>query len=232
MALRTEPTTHYWQRVLPPGAPAAPPWQVAYPASLPDGRVLMLPIRALPAQPGEPPRAVASLLINHASMSVADLLATQLAKRIEPLAPQVVVGLPTLGLALAAALARELGHDRFVPLGTSRKFWYDDMLSAEVTSITSPGAAKRIYLDPHLLPLVEGVRAVLVDDAISTGATAAPAWTLLERVGARVVGYGVAMLQGQRWRAKLGPERAARVQGVFECPLLRGVAEGWVPDEG
>ena len=228
MSAHTEPTTHYWQRLLAPGelgTEAPPPWRYGYPARLPDGRVLMLPIRALVAGGN----AVASLLLNQASFEVTDTLADLLAARLAPLAPQVVVGLPTLGLTLAAAVARRLGHARYVPLGSSRKFWYRDDLSVPVRSITSPETDKRLYLDPHLLPLAEGRRVVLVDDVISTGQTAQPPWRLLESLGAEVLAYGVAMLQGRRWEAVLGDRRGARVVGVFESPLLEACEAGWQP---
>ena len=47
--------------------------------------------------------------------------AEDLAARLRPFSPEVVVGLPTLGLTLAAAVAERLGHARYVPCGTSRK---------------------------------------------------------------------------------------------------------------
>lgn len=223
----TEATTAYWQALLPAApADAAPPWRMGVPVPLPDGRWLRLPIRALPHEPGA---GVASLLLNHASFEVADALAALLTERVAALQPEVVVGLPTLGLGLAAAVARGLGHARCVPLGTSRKFWYDEAWSAEVVSVTSPVPGKRVYLDPHLLPLVQGRRVLLVDDAVSTGRTADAPWRLLERAGAQVLGLAVAMRQGRRWEATLGPERAARVTGVFDSPLLRATPEGWVP---
>lgn len=229
----TEPTTHYWQQLLSaeaaPSAPYAPPegvgpWQYGYPARLPDGRILMLPIRPLAA---EPAHAVASLLVNHASMEVVDTLARMLGEALAPMAPELVIGLPTLGLSLAPGVARTLGHSRYVPLGYSRKFWYEEPLSTAVHSITSPTPGKRVYLDPHLLPLLQGKRVALVDDALSTGTTMASAWALMESLGVQVVGCGVAMLQGERWRERLGPERAARVVGVLRSPLLQAVPEGW-----
>jgi len=222
----TEPTAGYWQAIVDPAdaPPAAPPWRFGYPARLPDGRVLVLPIRRLAHQPQH---AVASLIGNQASLAVVDALGRHLAARLAPLAPAQVVGLPTLGLAFAAVAARELGLSRFVPLGYSRKFWYDEALSAPVQSITSPTPGKRIYVDPNLLPLVQGARIVLVDDTVSSGTTLLAAWDLLEALGAEVLACGVVMRQGRRWAERLGSERAARVIGVFDSPLLRAVPGGW-----
>ena len=227
MTLPADPTLGYWQELLSQApADALPPWQRSVPVPLPDGRWLRLPVRPLPHEPGH---AVASLLCNHASLSVLDALSQLLAQRVASLGAEVVVGLPTLGLALAPGVARGLGHARFVPMGYSRKFWYDDALSAAVVSITSPTPGKRVYLDPHLRPLVEGRRVLLVDDAVSTGRTARAPWDLLESLGAQVLGLGVAMCQGRRWVDELGPHRAARVIGVFDSPLLQATPSGWVP---
>lgn len=225
----TEPTTHYWQELLPPDAAPADatgPWQYGYPARLPDGRILKLPIRPLAS---EPSHAVASLLVNQASIEVVRTLARMLGDALQPLAPDLVIALPTLGLSLAPGVAETLGHSRYVPLGYSRKFWYEEALSAAVHSITSPTPGKRVYLDPHLLPLLQGRRVALVDDALSTGSTMASAWDLMDSLGVQVVGCGVAMLQGDRWRERLGPQRSARVVGVLRSPLLHAVARGWAP---
>jgi adenine/guanine phosphoribosyltransferase-like PRPP-binding protein len=224
----TEATTGYWQRILEAGEVERPdpPWRFGYPARLPDGRVLMLPIRQMPS---EPAHAVASLILNQASLQVADALGAMLAQRVEPYAAELLVGLPTLGLVLAPIVAGALGHGRYVPLGTSRKFWYDEALSIAVHSITSPVPGRRLYLDPNQRRLLEGKRLVLVDDAVSTGTTLQAAWDLLESLGGQVVACGVAMRQGARWVERLGVARAARVVGVFESPLLAALPGGWVP---
>ena len=223
----TEPTTRYWQTLLAPQDVLRPdpPWQFSYPADLPDGRVLLLPIRQLAS---EPQHAVASLLLNQAALDVADTLAGMLAVQLDALGADAVIGLPTLGLTLASGVARFLDHARYVPMGYSRKFWYDEALSAPVSSITSPAPGKRIYLDPHLLPLVEGRRVILVDDAVSTGTTLLAAWDLLESLGIQVVACGVAMRQGRRWADKLGAQRSAQVVGVFDSPLLQAAPGGWI----
>ena len=230
-APHTEATTDYWQTLI--GADEAaglqgPPWRFGVPVPLPDRRFLVLPIRALAA---EPRHAVASLICNHAALDVVDALSAMLAQTLRPLQADLVVGLPTLGLAVAPLVARALGHTRYAPMGYSRKYWYDEAWSVPVQSITSPQAGKRLYLDPNLLPLLRGRRVVIVDDAVSTGTTLGAAWTLLEQCGAAVAGAGVLMRQGRRWERALGPDRAARVTGVFDSPLLALSDAGWVPRE-
>jgi len=226
-----EPTTGYWQELH--GGPLLglqdhPPYRLGYPATLPCGRTLVLPLRALP----DGRHAVASLIANQAAHAVVEALAAHMAALARPLAPALVVGVPTLGLALAALVAQGLGQARYAPLGYSRKFWYRDDLSEAVSSITSPSPGKRIFLDPNLLPLVRGRRVVLVDDAISTGSTIVAAVALLRRLGAEVAAIVVAMKQTRRWQATLGaadPALPAKVLGVYGCPLFARVEDGWIP---
>lgn len=224
----TVPTTPFWQALesAVPDEALAPPWRQSLPVRLPCGRVLRLPIRL---RPGDGTRAVASLIANQAAYPVVDALVDAMRPLVEPCQPDAIVGLPTLGMVFAMPLARALGHARWVPLGYSRKYWYDDALSESVVSITSPGEGKRLYVDPNQVPLLNGRRVVLVDDAVSTGATLVRAWGLLERCGATVLGCAVAMRQGEVWRAALGADRASRVLGVFDAPLLEQGPGGWWP---
>ncbi len=225
----TEPTTAYWQELtagVPPRFADTPPYRFGYPVRLPDGRVLVLPLRALPG--GD--RAVASLIANQASHAVTEALADAMAQQARGFDADLLVGLPTLGLAFAALVAQRLGHARYLPLGYSRKFWYDDALSEPVHSITSPEAGKRLRLDPNLLPLIAGRRIVLVDDAISTGATAAAAARLLQRSGAQLAGLVVAMKQTHRWQETMAAMPASPpVRAVYGCPLFRRGDDGWWP---
>ncbi|MFI5015706.1 MAG: phosphoribosyltransferase [Hyphomicrobiales bacterium] len=154
------------------------------------------------------------------------------AEGIAPLAPDIIVGLPTLGLALAPPLARRIGHANFVPLGTSRKFWYEDALSEPVSSLTTTGAGRRLFVDPNLVPRLAGRRVVVVDDTISSGSTALATLKLMSRIGAEVSGLAFAMSQGRHWRralAEFGPEWPDKVSFVFESPHLVLTSEGWMP---
>lgn len=229
----TEPTLAYWQELhddVPPRFSAEPPYRFGYPARLPDGRVLVLPLRAIP--PGE--RAVASLIANQASHTVVDALAEHMAILARELGAERIVGLPTLGLAFAATVARRLGQPRMVPLGYSDKFWYRDDLSEPVASITSPRSGKRLRVDPNLLPLLHRSRVVIVDDAISSGSTIAAALRLLGRIGVAPAGIVVAMKQGVRWEetlASIGTGTPA-VRTVYGCPIFVRHDEGWWPAEG
>ena len=210
---------NFWQDILPAVQEDDAEFDTAFPARLEDGRRLLLPIRPL----ADGKHALASLIINQASFPVQDMLAAALAEKLRPLAPDVVVGLPTLGLTVAAAVARVLGHPRYVPLGTSRKFWYQDELSVPLSSITTPGHGKRLYIDPRMLPLLRGRRVALIDDVISSGTSIVAGLSLMASCGIDIVAVGAAMLQSERWKDKLAAETPGTldvVRGVLTTPML------------
>lgn len=198
-----------------------------FPATLDDGRQLQLPIRPL----SDKQHALASLIVNQAAFDVLDALSDDLAAKLKAFEPDVIVGLPTLGLTLACEVARKLGHSRYVPLGTSRKFWYEEELSVPLSSITTPDQIKRLYIDPRMLPLLDGRRIALVDDVISSGTSIVAALNLLNSRALKPVVIGAAMLQTQRWRAPLeqiGTEFAEMTRGCFTTPMLKhGENGGW-----
>ncbi len=199
-----------------------------FPATLDDGRQLQLPIRPL----SDKQHALASLIVNQAAFDVVDALSDDLATKLKVFEPDVIVGLPTLGLTLASEVARKLGHSRYVPLGTSRKFWYEEELSVPLSSITTPDQIKRLYIDPRMLPLLDGRRIALVDDVISSGTSIVAALNLLNSRALKPVVIGAAMLQTQRWRApleQLGAEFAEMTRGCFTTPMLKhGDNGGWI----
>jgi adenine/guanine phosphoribosyltransferase-like PRPP-binding protein len=223
----------FWQDIHAPATFAEDPadgFRDLYPARLPDGRQIALPIRVLP---GDGSRAVASLIVNQASFAVEDALADAMTEALRPLGADVVIGVPTLGLPLANAVARRLGHPRMVALGTSRKFWYDEGLSEPMSSITSPEQVKRLYLDPRMLPLLRDRRVAVVDDVVSSGASMRAVLSLLSKAGIEPVALVFAMLQTQRWQAvlqALDPALPGKVHGAIRSPLLaRRENGGWMP---
>ena len=217
----------FWQTFDAPGThveAAGGGWDDGYPAALGDGRQLLLPIRILP---GDGTAAVASLIINQASFVVEDAISAAMANLLRSYRAEVIVGVPTLGLPLASNVARRLGHDRMVALGTSRKFWYRDDLSAPMSSITSPTHHKTIFLDPRSLPLLEGRRIAVVDDVISSGTSMAAVLTLLERASLEPVAIAAAMLQGTHWHEPLARWRERIVAPLASPRLERTIAGRW-----
>lgn len=209
--------TTVWQQLHTDLTPGVQPDQETY--AVPFGtHQILLPIRQLADG-----RGVASLIVNQASFRVLDALADALTDKLKPHAPDVIIGVPTLGLTLAEAVARRLGHTRLVPLGTSRKFWYDEALSVELKSITTPGGGKRLYVDPRMLPLLTG-RVAVVDDVLSSGASIAATRRLLRLIDVTPVAIGAAMLQGDAWRDHTGD---TPVEGAFATPILTKTSEGW-----
>jgi adenine/guanine phosphoribosyltransferase-like PRPP-binding protein len=199
-----------------------------YPARFDDGRTLLLPIRAV----ADGRHGLASLIINQASFDVIDAIASDLAAKLAVFQPDIVVGLPTLGLTLASAVAQKLGHKRYVPFSTSRKFWYRDELSVALSSITTPDQQKRLYVDPRMLPLLERRRVALIDDVISTGASMSAAIGLMAVCGVEPAILGAAMLQSDRWMERLGvldPLWPTRTLAVLQSPLLAKTTDNlWI----
>lgn len=220
------PVHGFWQRLYPPGSfdPDRPEGHLtAWPGTLPDGCQILQPIRERPGAPG---RGLASLIVNQAGFAVVDALVGHMSRHAAEHAPDLVLGVPTLGLPLAEGVARRLGHGRFVALGTSRKFWYDEGLSVPLNSVTSPGTAeKRLYLDPRMRPLLDGRRVLVVDDVLSSGATLAAALVLLRLAGVRPVAAVFAMLQGRDWQA-VARSGGLPVAAAFATPLLQRGPDG------
>jgi adenine/guanine phosphoribosyltransferase-like PRPP-binding protein len=215
----------YWQDFapLPPALPGERRlWRTSYPAPMPDGSALWLPLRDL----GE--TAVAGLIANQTSFTVQDRLIAWLAERAAPLEAEIVVGLPTLGHAVAPGLARALGHRRWAAAGYSRKLWYEERLSVSIASITTPDS-RRLWLDPRVRGWLEGRRVLLVDDVLSTGRSIRAGLALLDAAGIRPVGVAALMVQTRRWQAGWDP--AIPVVSAFATPLFHRTADGhWLEE--
>jgi adenine/guanine phosphoribosyltransferase-like PRPP-binding protein len=209
----------FWQRFVPRGEEAPAAFAGFYPAEMPDGTCLHLPLRDLGSF------AVAGLIANQASFAVLDRLTIWLAEIARPFDPDIVVGLPTLGHVFGAGVARALGHPNWIAPGTTRKLWYDEALSVALSSVTSPDSGRRLWLDPRLLPRLRGRRVLLIDDVISTGASINAALELMRIAGVEPVGVCAAMLQGERWRDAITAH--SDIRGVFASPRFDRTQGGW-----
>jgi adenine/guanine phosphoribosyltransferase-like PRPP-binding protein len=209
---------------------SASPYQVIYSVKLRDGTWLNLPIIPLPGGT----EGIALLMSNQTPFRVEDHVTKLLVELAREFQPEVIVGIPTLGLDYARLVARGLGFEDYVALGNSRKFWYDDELSEPIQSVTSPGSTKRVYLDPALVKRVRGKRTLIIDDVINTGGSAVAAIELLERAGAELVGLGVVLVEGEAWKKELvrfSEKWPSRVRGLGVIPIFRKDAGGWIPLE-
>lgn len=199
-----------------------------YPVRLNDGCRLNLPLTPLPGAD----MAVALLMSNQTTFQVDRHLVQRLTHLVRALAPETVVGIPTLGLSYARAVAENIGLPDFVALGHSRKFWYDDGLSETAVSATSPDQSKRVYLDPALLERVSGRRVVIVDDVLNTGNTMASAVRLLQKAGATGIAIVAVLTEGWEWYralANIDPTLPGRVRVLGHIPLFSRTDAGWVP---
>jgi len=226
------PRTNYDVSITPhPGCEASPPpYRDYYPVTLCDGTRLILPIQPLPG--GR--EAIALLMSNQTPFEVEKELGSSMSKIAAEFSAEVIVGIPTLGLDYARIVARDLGFSHYVALGNSRKFWYSDALSVSVHSVTSPGANKKLYLDPMLVERVAGKRTLIIDDVINTGGSAAAAIDLLQNAGAVVIGLCVILIEGDAWKdslAAFSPDWPSRVRGLGRIPIFTSTAEGWIPLE-
>lgn len=185
---------------------------------------LLLPIRTLPPDKEAKgvQKGVASLILNQASFEVLDAIADHLVHQLMHFKPKLIIGVPTLGLPLAEACARRLGHVRYIPLSTSKKFWFDEAMSVPLSSITSPDQSKRLYCDPRMLSLIEQAHGeiVVIDDVLSTGRSIKATLELMDKINARPIAIGCAMLQGKKWRDFV---RAIPICHVIATPILHKV---------
>ncbi len=190
------------------------------------GRPVELPIVAI-----KPDFAISLMMVIDLGVDFLSHAGQELAARLQPLKPEVIVGPATLGIPIAIEVSRALGLDRYVVLQKSPKIHLGDALTETITSITSKGE-QRLLLDRRAVPLLEGKRAVVVDDVVATGSSLKGAIALARAAGAEVVGTGVILTEAQDWKAVLGAD-AERVVSLGHIPQFAPDANGtWQPIPG
>lgn len=122
--------------------------------------------------------------------------AKQLAVQLEPMKGDIIVTAEAKSIPLAYALASELKMPWAV-LRKAYKPYMGEALEAETMSITT-GQPQTLYLDEKDRSLMNGRRAILVDDVISTGSTLQGMQLVVAKAGATVVGCAAIFTEGDR----------------------------------
>lgn len=136
----------------------------------------------LPIVPINPEFAISLMMVIDLGVTFGEHIGKELARKIAPLQPDIIVGPATLGIPVAIEVTRALGLDDYVVLQKSPKLHLGDALVQTLTSITSKGE-QRILLDRAAIPLIEGKRVVVVDDVVASGSSLKGALDLVRQAG-------------------------------------------------
>ena len=190
------------------------------------GRAIELPLVAI-----KPDFAISLMMVIDMGVDFLSHVGAELASRLAPLQPEVIVGPATLGIPIAIEVSRALGLDQYVVLQKSPKIHLADALVEPITSITSTGE-QRLLLDRRAIPLLKGKRTVVVDDVVASGSSLKGSIALARAAGAVVVGAGVVLTEAHEWRDALG-EDAGLVVGLGHIPQFAPAGQdGWQPIPG
>lgn len=94
--------------------------------------------------------------------------AKELAEKIKPYQPEVLVTAEAKGIALAYEVSRQLDMKNFIVARKSVKSYMKNVVSHKVHSITTT-EKQTLYLDGSDADQIRGKRVCLLDDVISTG---------------------------------------------------------------
>ncbi len=185
----------------------------------------------LPLVPVADDCTIALLICVDLGVHFAEVAGHELAERLGPARPDLVVSVATMGIPLAIEVSRSLGLDDYLIVHKTPKIHLGESLAEPVRSITTDHP-QMLRMDPARAGVVRGMRVAVVDDVISTGASTAAALALVRRAEGEPVAVGVLMTEGQAWRGALGPD-ADLVVSLGSVPLFRpdpdgeGLSEEW-----
>ena len=174
--------------------------------------------------------AIALLICVDHGVEFSSRAGLELGALLAPCGVEIVVSVATMGIPLAIEVTRALGLDDYLILHKTPKIHLGDTLAEPVVSITTEHP-QHLRMDPARMGAVAGRRVAVVDDVISTGASARAALNLLRRVGAEPVAIGTLVTEGSGWRTVLGAD-AERVRSLGSIPVFRpgpdgGLTEQW-----
>lgn len=186
-----------------------------------------LPIMAI-----KPDFAISLMMVIDLGVRFGEHIGRELARKLEPLKPEIIVGTATLGIPVAIEVTRALGLDDYVILQKSPKLHLANALEQRISSITSKGE-QRLLLDRAAVPLLQGKRVVVVDDVVASGSSLKGSLDLVRKAGAEVVGIGVILTEAHDWRETLGEDQAL-IHSLAHIPQFEktGGDDIWTPISG
>ncbi|MEM7338870.1 MAG: phosphoribosyltransferase family protein [Actinomycetota bacterium] len=171
--------------------------------------------------------AIALLISVDFPLSFIETAGLELADKVRSHQPEVVVTAATMGIPIAWATARALGHDSIVVLHKTPKNHLADALVEPLSSITTTGE-QMLRLDRKRAPLLAGRRVAFVDDVVSTGGSAAAGMRLIDAAGGSVCTGAALLVEGDGWRERLAPH-TANMEALGSIPVFVPAGEGWSP---
>ncbi|SER39792.1 adenine phosphoribosyltransferase [Faunimonas pinastri] len=159
----------------------------------------------LPIVPVNPTLAIALFMTIDGGVLLGEHIGREMAKRLAPSKPDIIVSAATLGIPVAIEASRGLGLDRYVIAQKSPKVHLGDALVEPVVSITSKGQ-QNLLLDRNAIPLLAGKRVAVVDDVVATGSSLKALCNLVRKASGEVVSIGVVLTEAHDWRAVLGED--------------------------
>lgn len=129
---------------------------------------------------------------------VAKAAAAALAERLRDVEADVLLTAEAKSMPLVYEMSALMGLP-YIVLRKSYKSYMGDALSTDTVSITT-GKKQTLYLDEKDLPRLQGKRAIVIDDVISTGSTLAGMKEIVRKAGGTVVQVAAIFTEGdQNW---------------------------------
>ena len=118
-----------------------------------------------------------------------------------PYEADCVMTAETKGIPLAAEVAKNLGHSRYLVARKSVKAYMYNSIWVDDESITTKGK-QRLYLSEEDVNRIKGKRIILIDDVISTGGSMKALNDLAKKAGAIVVSQAAILAEGEAAKRK------------------------------
>ena len=105
-----------------------------------------------------------------------------------------VISAETKGVILAYNLANKLGADMVI-LRKDHKIYHKDVTKGAVNTFTTKDE-HFLHLDNNQIPKLKGKNVLIADDVVSTGSSLTAIESILEQVGANIIGKAFVFAEG------------------------------------